>query len=552
VQTLNINGTSFLSSSTVTYNGVAHAATFVNSTQLTISLSASDQATAGTYPVVVTNPSPGGGASNSVSFTVSTPPSISISPSSMFVAARGPQQFNATVTNEANTAVTWQVNGIAGGSSATGTITNTGLYTAPDSAANVTVTAVSQADTTLSASAQVSVLAPHPIAVRPTSSGIAEFYDVATGNSLTPRGNNYIRLAWQQPPFPGSPQSYYHSTFNVGLYDSARAETALSTMQANGYNIVRVFLNGCCVNSIGNPNGAGLSSAYIANMVDFLGRAANHHVYVLITSDWLPSQGGYNTGPCNGFTLVNVNNLCPGGVAATVQFFHDLVQALIAQGAHLDAIFSYELRNEYYYSSDQDPLDWTSGNVTAADGRTYDMSSNSSRQQMMDNGLIYFTDQVQAAIVALDPTALVDVGFFSPQTPNPTRIGDSRVIEVYPMIANSTADFADLHPYPIISDLTLPQLVQNYGFVGYQQQKPVLMGEFGAFESDYPLISDAASVLQSWQTQSCAYSFKGWLLWTWDTFESEQVTPPYTWAALAGDGSINVALAPATRPDPCQ
>jgi hypothetical protein len=70
-QTLTINGTNFLSISTVTYNGVAHTATFVSSTQLTISLSASDQATAGDYAVVVTNPPPGGGPSNSVSFTVS-------------------------------------------------------------------------------------------------------------------------------------------------------------------------------------------------------------------------------------------------------------------------------------------------------------------------------------------------------------------------------------------------------------------------------------------------------------------------------------------------
>src|SRR5712692_8323205 len=83
-QTLTINGSNFVSTSTVTYNGVGHTATFVSSTQLTISLSAADQATAGTYPVVVTNPTPGGGASNSVNFTVNNPvPAITtLSPSS--------------------------------------------------------------------------------------------------------------------------------------------------------------------------------------------------------------------------------------------------------------------------------------------------------------------------------------------------------------------------------------------------------------------------------------------------------------------------------------
>jgi hypothetical protein len=83
-QTLTINGTNFSSSSAVSFNGTAHTATLVNATQLTISLSASDQATLGSYPVVVTNPSPGGGASNSANFSVNNPvPSVaSISPTS--------------------------------------------------------------------------------------------------------------------------------------------------------------------------------------------------------------------------------------------------------------------------------------------------------------------------------------------------------------------------------------------------------------------------------------------------------------------------------------
>jgi len=84
VQTLTLNGTSFLSTSAVTYNGVAHIATFVNATQLTITLSSSDVATAGSFAVVVTNPTPGGGASNSVNFAVNNPvPSVnSLSPTS--------------------------------------------------------------------------------------------------------------------------------------------------------------------------------------------------------------------------------------------------------------------------------------------------------------------------------------------------------------------------------------------------------------------------------------------------------------------------------------
>ncbi|HXJ94621.1 MAG TPA: IPT/TIG domain-containing protein [Terriglobia bacterium] len=71
-QTLTITGANFVTSSTATYNGVAHTVTYVSSAQLTLQLSASDQATAGSYPVVVTNPAPGGGASNAVDFLVSS------------------------------------------------------------------------------------------------------------------------------------------------------------------------------------------------------------------------------------------------------------------------------------------------------------------------------------------------------------------------------------------------------------------------------------------------------------------------------------------------
>jgi redox-regulated HSP33 family molecular chaperone len=68
--TLTVNGTGFISGSTVTFNGVSRMATFVSSTQLTVSVLAADVANTGTAPVVVTNPSPGGGASSPASFTI--------------------------------------------------------------------------------------------------------------------------------------------------------------------------------------------------------------------------------------------------------------------------------------------------------------------------------------------------------------------------------------------------------------------------------------------------------------------------------------------------
>ena len=79
----------------------------------------------------------GGGSSSSGSGgTGSSPPAviaITISPTSATLLAGGTQQFQATVTGSSNTAVQWQVNNIVGGNSQYGTISTSGLYTAPTS-----------------------------------------------------------------------------------------------------------------------------------------------------------------------------------------------------------------------------------------------------------------------------------------------------------------------------------------------------------------------------------------------------------------------------------
>lgn len=69
-QSITISGTNFVSASTVSFNGTGHAATFVSSTQLTLTLSAAEQANPACYTVAVNNPSPGGGASNAGNFAV--------------------------------------------------------------------------------------------------------------------------------------------------------------------------------------------------------------------------------------------------------------------------------------------------------------------------------------------------------------------------------------------------------------------------------------------------------------------------------------------------
>ena len=74
---------------------------------------------------------------------------MSVEPASASVFLGGTQQFQAAVTGSTNISVTWEVNGVSGGSASAGTISVSGLYTAPAALpfpASVTVTAVSQAD----------------------------------------------------------------------------------------------------------------------------------------------------------------------------------------------------------------------------------------------------------------------------------------------------------------------------------------------------------------------------------------------------------------------
>lgn len=126
--------------------------------------------------------------------TVAVP--MSVSPSTTSVAVTSTQQFTASVTFSSNTAVTWQVNGVAGGNSTVGTIDSNGLYTAPSSVPSpntVTVTATSKADTARSVSATVTVTPP-TMTISPTdatiSAGVTQAY-TATAQSTT------IHPAWK-------------------------------------------------------------------------------------------------------------------------------------------------------------------------------------------------------------------------------------------------------------------------------------------------------------------------------------------------------------------
>ena len=98
--------------------------------------------------------------SASAQVTVAAAITVAVSPGTATVAVSTAQMMTATVANSTNMTVSWQVNGVAGGNTTVGTISTSGMYTAPamiPSPATVTVTAVSAANSARSGTAQITI-----------------------------------------------------------------------------------------------------------------------------------------------------------------------------------------------------------------------------------------------------------------------------------------------------------------------------------------------------------------------------------------------------------
>jgi hypothetical protein len=144
---------------------------------------------------------------------------VTIPPGSNRVGTFGSMQFSATVSGNANTAVTWKVNGVTGGGPATGAISTSGLFKAPNSVpvlttgnnsgqtSEVVVTAVSQADMTASDSVLVTIVPPQqnqqgansPLGVSgsnskdtSTTGGVTSCCGGTLGSLVSRGGNLYI------------------------------------------------------------------------------------------------------------------------------------------------------------------------------------------------------------------------------------------------------------------------------------------------------------------------------------------------------------------------
>jgi len=249
-----LNGSNFARDSVATANGLNVATTYVSPTTLV----AKGFAPVGTTRFQVRQPGPSSVKSNQVSVqVVASTVRVTVAPATATVPLRGSMPFTATVTGTSNTAITWSVNGVAGGSSSAGTISRTGLYTAPAKLpvpATVTVKATSVARPSAFAQATVTLVKPPSqavtVTVAPSTASVS--YGGTQTFTATVAGSANTAVTWYvNGALGGSPA--------VGTISTNGIYTAPATPPSSSVNTVTIRAA-----SVASPTAAGQATVVFA------------------------------------------------------------------------------------------------------------------------------------------------------------------------------------------------------------------------------------------------------------------------------------------------
>jgi hypothetical protein len=134
---------------------------------------------------------------------------VAIAPTSANVRLGGSQQFTGTLTGSSNTTLNWAVNGVPSGNQSVGTVSAAGLYQAPSalpSSTTITISAVSAADSSATATSTVNLENPVPVlsSVAPSSFQAGSFALSLTGSNFVSGaqvlfGGNAIATTFTSP-----------------------------------------------------------------------------------------------------------------------------------------------------------------------------------------------------------------------------------------------------------------------------------------------------------------------------------------------------------------
>ena len=385
----------------------------------------------------------------------------------------------------------------------------------------------------------------HPIGVE-FREGTAVFVDDRSGMVFNPRGTNYFNIVSTSGGFQD--RFFHPSHFNAN-----EIRTTIRKLKEYHYNTVRIFFDTCNddPDCIGNFTGIGLNQSYIKNIATLMKIAREEDFFLILTSNDLPSQGGYweisNQGASNlidGYR--NAHYLTSQGVQSAVQYWGDLMQALYEEEAEFSHVLAWSILNEQWYFGTTPPFSLNAGSITCANGKTYLLTSAEEKKKMAEESIVYYIAQVTDVIKSYDEDGLVTMGVFSPNSPNLWRAGDFKYVETSEIVNNSDLDFLDLHAYPATS--TLSKLMENFNVLN-PDVKPIIMGEVGAFVADYAEVEMAQQALQQWLAHSCDFGFDGWL--TWGLNRAPLAIGDATWSLWDEDQQLLKELSPKKYSDAC-
>ena len=222
---IDVRGSSFVQGAAIQVAGTALPTTFISATELQANYVAPGT---GSALITVTNPNPGSAASASSNVLFSVGISVTVS-GAADTRLGTTTQFTATVANSSNSNVTWQVNGITGGSTTTGTISASGLYTAPAALPSqnpVTISAISQASTSVSGTLSEAIWNPIPVVstVSATESG------TSTSFLIDVRGSSFVQGAAIQVAGTALPTTFISATELQANYVAPGTSSALITV----------------------------------------------------------------------------------------------------------------------------------------------------------------------------------------------------------------------------------------------------------------------------------------------------------------------------------
>jgi hypothetical protein len=220
--------------------------------------------------------------------------SVSVSPTGVNIVVGTAQQMTATVTDTFNTAVTWTV---AGGS-ANGTISSTGLYTAPATVpapAQVTITAISQKDTTKSGSATLTITTTAgpsniTVTVSPTVASLGNFATEQFTATVT--GTTNTGVTWQVNGTTGgsrtlgfiSAAGFYVAPGNVPTVSNGAGDVTATTLTVTAVSQADLTASGSSTVTIVPGNQSKQSAGTIelgtsgGNGNDSISNATNHTI----------------------------------------------------------------------------------------------------------------------------------------------------------------------------------------------------------------------------------------------------------------------------------